>query len=88
MKKYTFDFEIAIIGAGPAGISAALAAARRGRKVILVDKNGYLGGNATLGLPLLGFLDLDGRREELQIVAVETGRNTSQSFVGEENNGN
>ena len=62
MKKYTFNFEIAIIGAGPAGISAALAAARRGRKVILVDKNGYLGGNATLGLPLLGFLDLDGRR--------------------------
>ena len=62
MKKYYLDFEIAVIGAGPAGINAALAAARRGRKVLIVDKNGYLGGNATLGLPLLGFLDLDGRR--------------------------
>lgn len=37
---------------------------------------------------IISILDLDGRREELQIVAVETGRNTSQSFVGEENNGN
>ena len=62
MKKYTYNYEIAVIGAGPAGISAAIAAARRGRKVILLDKNGFLGGNATLGLPLLGFLDLDGRR--------------------------
>lgn len=62
MKKYTLDTEIAVIGGGPAGLSAALAAARLGRKVLLIDKNGYLGGNATLGLPLLGFLDLDGRR--------------------------
>ncbi len=62
MKKYALNFDIAVIGAGPAGISAALAAARRGKKVIVVEKNGYLGGNATLGLPLLGFLDLDGRR--------------------------
>lgn len=54
--------EIAVIGAGPAGLSAALTAARAGRRVLLLEKNGYLGGNATLGLPLLGFLDLDGKR--------------------------
>lgn len=54
--------EIAVIGAGPAGLSAALTAARLGKRVLLLEKNGYLGGNATLGLPLLGFLDLKGRR--------------------------
>ena len=54
--------EIAVIGAGPAGLSAAITAARAGKKVLLLEKNGYLGGNAALGLPLLGFLDLDGRR--------------------------
>lgn len=54
--------QIAVIGAGPAGLSCALAAARSGKKVLLLEKNGYLGGNAVLGLPLLGFLDLDGRR--------------------------
>ena len=62
MKRYEFKYEIAVIGGGPAGLTAALAAARKGKKVLLLDKNGYLGGNATLGLPLLGFLDLDGRR--------------------------
>ena len=62
MKNYELSYEIAVIGAGPAGLSAAITAARAGRKVLLLEKNGYLGGNAVLGLPLLGFLDLDGRR--------------------------
>lgn len=62
MKRYELSYEVAVIGGGPAGLSAAITAARAGRKVILLEKNGYLGGNATLGLPLLGFLDLDGRR--------------------------
>lgn len=62
MRKFDLSYEIAVIGGGPAGLSAAIAAARAGRKVIILEKAGYLGGNATLGLPLLGFLDLDGRR--------------------------
>lgn len=62
MNKYILNYETAVIGAGPAGISAAIATARCGRRVIILEKNGYLGGNATLGLPLLGFLDMDGRR--------------------------
>ena len=61
-RQIELKTEILVIGAGPAGLSAAITAARAGKKVLLVEKNGYLGGNATLGLPLLGFLDLDGRR--------------------------
>lgn len=61
-RTYEMKAEIAVIGAGPAGLSAALSAARRGKKVLLLEKAGFLGGNATLGLPLLGFLDLAGRR--------------------------
>ncbi len=61
-KRIEKKTEIAVIGAGPAGLSAAITAAREGKRVLLVEKNGYLGGNATLGLPLLGFLDTDGKR--------------------------
>ena len=62
MRNYECKADIAVIGAGPAGLSAAISAARKGKKVILLEKNGFLGGNATLGLPLLGFLDVKGRR--------------------------
>ncbi|WP_409432973.1 sarcosine oxidase subunit alpha [Litorimonas sp. RW-G-Af-16] len=37
--------ETLIIGAGPAGIAAALAAAKSGERVILVDENAHLGGS-------------------------------------------
>ena len=59
MKEYLYD--VAIVGAGPAGLCASIAASRQGKKVLVVEKNGYLGGNCALGLPLLGFLDKDGR---------------------------
>ena len=62
MREYTIKTELAVIGAGPAGLSAAISARRQGMKVTLLEKNGYLGGNATLGLPLLGFLDVNARR--------------------------
>ena len=62
MNTYTYTYEIAVIGGGPAGLAAAITAARAGRRVVLIDKNGFLGGNMTIGLPLLGFLDEHGKR--------------------------
>lgn len=44
------EFEIIICGGGPAGISAACAAARRGRKTLLLERNSCLGGIWTAGL--------------------------------------
>lgn len=61
MNSTSKEFDVVVLGAGPSGLAAALAAARQGAKVLLADKNGYLGGNMALGLPLLGFLDKDGR---------------------------
>ena len=37
--------ETLIIGAGPAGIAAAIAAAKKGGRIILVDEQGALGGS-------------------------------------------
>ena len=43
MKKY----DLLILGGGFAGASAAICAARRGVKTLIVDKSGALGGAAT-----------------------------------------
>lgn len=54
------EYDIVVIGGGPGGLPAAIEAARHGANVLLVEKNGFLGGNLTIGLPLLGYLDKDG----------------------------
>lgn len=60
--KISFDsYDVAVIGAGPGGLAAAITAARNGARVILIERNGYLGGNLASGLPLLGYLDCHGK---------------------------
>ena len=54
--------DILIVGGGPAGLMAAQAAAGEGLKVMLVESRGYLGGNLTIGLPILGFLGQKGNQ--------------------------
>ena len=62
MKYLSYNYDIAVIGGGPAGISAAITAARTGKKVALFEKNGYLGGAMAIGLSPLGFLAQDGKQ--------------------------
>ena len=54
------ETDILVVGGGPSGIIAALAAAEDGLKVALVEKRAYVGGNLTIGLPILGFLSQKG----------------------------
>ncbi len=54
--------DVAVIGGGPAGLAAAVRAARMGKKTILVERNGFLGGVATSGLGILGYLDRKGEK--------------------------
>lgn len=44
------DVDVIVAGAGVAGITAALAAARDGANVMLIDRFGYLGGNMGPGI--------------------------------------
>lgn len=48
MKKDKYD--IIVAGGGPAGCATAISAARRGKKVLLIERYGFLGGMGTAGL--------------------------------------
>jgi hypothetical protein len=48
--KVVNDCDVVVVGGGPGGIGAAVAAARNGAKTILVERYGYLGGMGTGGL--------------------------------------
>jgi hypothetical protein len=54
--------DILVVGGGPAGIIAALAAAESGRSVAIVESRSFVGGNLTIGLPVLGFLGQQGNQ--------------------------
>ena len=47
------ETDVLVVGGGPAGCVAAIAAARAGAKVTLVERYGYFGGLATGGLVLI-----------------------------------
>ncbi len=56
--------EVLVVGAGPAGIGAAIAAARNGAKVMLIERYGFLGGNLTIAMvnPMFTFHDIKGKQ--------------------------
>ena len=43
-------WDVIVVGGGPAGCTAAIAAAREGAKTLLIEANGQLGGMGTAGL--------------------------------------
>jgi hypothetical protein len=56
--------DVLVVGAGPAGIVAAIASARMGAKTMLVEKYGFTGGNLTTAMvnPIFTFHDIQGKQ--------------------------
>jgi hypothetical protein len=48
--KVCYEADIVVVGGGPGGHSAAMAAARTGAKTVLLERYGHLGGMATGGI--------------------------------------
>ena len=51
--KVCHEADVVVVGGGPAGIAAAVAAARNGAKTVLLERYGHLGGLASGGLVTL-----------------------------------
>ncbi len=68
-----YETEVLVVGGGSAGVAAAVAAARNGADVMLVERYGYLGGLATGGLIILLLTLDDGRgRQAVRGLCQET----------------
>jgi hypothetical protein len=72
----TRECRVLVIGGGPAGIGAAVAAARCGARTILVERYGFLGGNATASLvgPFMTSFSADGQTQIIRGVFDELVR--------------
>ena len=69
MKKLVTD--VAIIGAGPAGLAASVQAAEEGAKVMVFDKAGVVGGAANMGMGPLG---IGTKQQQAQMVDIDVER--------------
>jgi NADPH-dependent 2,4-dienoyl-CoA reductase/sulfur reductase-like enzyme len=55
-ERYPSEYDVIVAGGGPAGVAAAVSAARQGAKTALIERYGILGGMLTAGQvqPILG----------------------------------
>lgn len=72
---------IAVIGAGPAGVMTAITAAKRGHKVTLMEKSNQIGGKIIPGsVPKIKF-DINNYRKHLEHLLDETQKNYNLKFI-------
>src|SRR3954469_8472796 len=60
------ETDVLVVGGGPAGLGAAIGAAQAGARVVLAERYGFLGGNATAApvLPLMSFPPPEATKEK------------------------
>lgn len=50
MARLSKEYDVAVLGGGPAGIAAAISAARSGARTVLIERYGFLGGMSTAAM--------------------------------------
>lgn len=68
MRELTLSTDLCVIGGGPAGLCTALAAARNGIKVVLMQNRPMLGGNSSSEIRMNISVEYDYRKRETGIL--------------------
>ena len=65
--RVCYEADVVVVGGGPAGVAAAVAAARNGARTALVERYGHVGGMATGGLVILIPFLTDGTKKQILV---------------------
>jgi FAD dependent oxidoreductase len=78
------ETDVLVVGGGPAGFGAALGAADAGARVVLAERYGFLGGNATAALvmPLMSFHTDRPRLESGESKLLPTDHGPGEPVIG------
>ena len=63
------EYDVVVAGGGVAGFAAGVTAGRLGAKVLLVERKNFVGGNAAMGLQVIGTHTITGKRAAAGMVA-------------------
>ena len=75
-------FDVVVLGGGPAGITAAAAAARAGRSTLLIERYGFLGGMGTAAFVALMMALCDRRFTATQYALLSALASFGRVYVG------
>lgn len=71
------EYDVIVVGGGPAGLAAAIASGRNGAKTLLVEQFAYLGGTATASL----MININGYRNQVEPDTVQTVKGIAQEII-------
>lgn len=71
------EFDVIVIGGGPAGFGSALAAARQGAKTLIVERFPFFGGAATVSL----MANINGYRNQVEPDGLQTTKGIGEEVI-------